>query len=805
MSKVSFNDNWSFMYQYVQGNNKLFPSEQVTLPHDAVITLDRYAEQPNGNAKGFFPNTKLLYAKKFQVSEEMRGKYIALQFDGVYRNVHVMVNGNFAGKCNNGYQRFYVDIYPYLNYGGENEVTVEVSSGDDARWYTGTGIYRNVYLITAETVHLANGGVKVKTKEADKEMAVLEAKMTLVNDGFLPETVETITEIIDIDGKKVAVDRRKISIMGNGEAEETARIYLKTPKLWSVNTPNLYSCRVRVERDGIVLDETDFHIGIRTITLDPVRGFCINGENLKLYGGCIHHDNGIVGCAAFKAAEYRKVRLLKEAGYNALRFAHNPMSEELMDACDYYGVVVMDELSDTWDLSKTSEDHSKTFEDDWKQSVSSLIDKAYNHPCVVMYSVGNEIKELGMARGRELGRKLVNEFRKMDDSRYITSGVNGLVCMMPPATVTDPTQGNPEEINAMMSQMMEQMGAMQCMDVVVEATREFSETLDIVGYNYAEDKQLLDTVKFTNRICVGSETFPKAIAKNWKLINENPNIIGDFSWTAWDYIGEAGIAKNGEKGDWTAGLYEGYPYKLANCGDFDIAGLRRTQSVYRECVIGARKIPYIAVVNPVRYGQKIDTTPWSWSDSVSSWSWDGFEGKPIEVEVYGVGDEVELIINGTSLGRKDIPQVSEGKINAYCTVFDVIYEPGTIEAVLYKNGEEQGRYQLATATDKIKLTIHDQNINMKDEWKDLLYYEIHLTDENGIVKVNSDRKVKVIVEGDGKLQGFGTAAPISTENFGSGEFTTYYGKAVLAIRPIGDGEIRVCVETEGCETIEFTV
>lgn len=805
MGKKLFNDGWSFMYQTVEGSSQVFPSGEITLPHDAMISRERYAGQEKGTAKGYFPNVKVLYAKKFFVAEELQGQYVSLQFDGVYRNARVFVNGNYAGGCHNGYERFYVDVYPYLQYGAENEVVVEAASGNDSRWYSGAGIYRNVYLLTSDMLRFAHGGVKLCTKEADASMAVMEARLHLVNSGFLPETVETVIELLDADGQAAAVDRRRVSVYGNDEAELTARIYISNPKLWDTDSPNLYTCKASVVKDGKVLDEMEFLTGVRTLTLDPVRGLCLNGKQLKMYGGCVHHDHGMVGSAVFAAAEDRKVRLLKEAGYNALRFSHNPMSDELMTACDRYGMVVMDELSDMWNRSKTFEDHGITFAGDWKQSVASMVDCSYNHPCVIMHSVGNEIKELSDLSGKKLGRELAAEFRRLDASRYVTCGINSVVCMMPAPTVSDPTKADVEEINTVMTQRVNQMGEIQCQEPVIERIREFSEVLDIVGYNYAEDKQLIDLARFTNRICVGSETFPKAIAKNWKMMQEHPAIIGDFSWTAWDYLGEAGIGKNGLQGQQSMGIYEGYPYKLANCGDIDITGSRRTQSYYRECVVGRRQGPYIAVINPKWYGRQAAVTPWSWSDSVSSWSWDGSEGKPVQVEVYGVGDEAELIVNGISLGRKRVPQVSEGDSNAYSTVFDTVYRPGRIEAVLYQDGQETGRYALETASDRLQLLVEDQNGEAATDGKDLLYFMVSLTDEQGILKPACDREVRVSVSGAGMLQGFGSAAPLSTECFTTGVFTTYYGKAALAVRPVGEGEIHIQVQAEGCDAVEISL
>ena len=806
MSKVLLNDHWSFMYQWVEGRKEALPSEEVTLPHDAVYRLNRYPDQPNGTGKGFYPNVRLLYAKKLSVPAEWQGKYVCLQFEGVYSNARVYVNGCLAGSCRNGYQRFYVDIYPYLKYGEENEIAVEASTDDDARWYTGAGIYRDVFLIVSEPLHYCHGGVKIRTLSADEDIAVLEIRQKVTNNGFTAHSVEAVVKITDPSGALAAEDHRTALVRGNKETEIISRVYVNNPQLWDVDSPVLYQIQAGIYEGEKCLDDVSFRTGIRTLGLDNVHGFRLNGKAINLYGGCIHHDNGIVGSAAFKAAEYRKISMMKSLGYNAVRFSHNCMSEDLLDACDHYGMIVMDELTDYWQKSKTSGDQSLTFEADWREIMKAMIDKDYNHPSVAMYSIGNEITVLGTLSGNEFGRELANTCRAMDPSRYVTSAINGFTCIMPPPAVTDPTvQKDPAEINAMMTKMISNIGAMQCREDVITASREFSETLDIVGYNYAEEKQLIDSERFTNRICVGTETFPNSLAKNWKLVQENANIIGDFVWTAWDYIGECGVGKNGLKGDWVAGLYEGFPYKLANIGDIDITGTRKPVSYYRECVMGLRNKPYISVHHPARYGQELLTTPWSWSDSVSAWTWRGFEGQPIRVEVYGKGEEAELIINGNSVERKEIPQESTGTENAFCTVFDTVYQPGVAEAVIYCNGQEIGRTAVTTAGDETILHVSEECEGIDENVKDLQFYEIQLTDRNEILKPDQDRLVKVSVQGDGQLVGLGSANPISQESFGASECTTYYGRAAFAVHLTGKGKFHILIESEGCESVEITV
>ena len=576
------------------------------------------------------------------------------------------------------------------------------------------------------------------------------------------------------------------------------RIYVDDPKLWSPDHPHMYRCTVKLLEGGKTVEEEQTETGIRMISVSRKKGFCVNGEIVRMYGGCIHHDNGILGSAAFKEAEYRKIRMLREAGYNAVRCSHNPMSEDLMSACDRYGMLVMAELTDMWNYRKSENDFSENFETDWKKSAEALVDVCFNHPSVVMYSIGNEIRELGRPDGKAVCRELARVFRKLDPARFITAGINSMLTVKPgPSAI--PEEKEEVDINTVIFDLMDKINEMQCAEPVVESTKETSGILDIVGYNYAEDKQLLDMNTFTDWICVGSETFPKDIAKNWGLVKKYPSILGDFSWASWDYLGEPGLGRNRGTVNRSGDIYEVFPYKTANCGDFDITGYRRPQSYYRECIIGHRKTPYLAVYNMEHDAKKAIKTPWSWPDVVSSWSWKGHEGEKALVEVYGIGDEAELIVNGKSVGRKAVRKVTEGRSLAGVTVFETIYQPGYIEAVLYTAGEKTGVYRIDTASDELELRICEEE---RTDCGDIRFFEVSLTDRNGILRTDCDRKLTVSVEGEGVLQGFGSALMTSTEKFTLGEYTSFYGRAQLAVRPVGKGKITVKVVADGTETLE---
>lgn len=795
MKKVLLNSDWYFKYKTV-GNQAFDQSEQmISLPHDAMIGLDCLAD--GDRKKGFYPNVHLLYSKEIYIHSEWKGEYIALQFDGIYKNSRVYVNGVYAGGNRCGYDRFIIEVHGLLKYGEMNLLTVEADSSNDSRWYSGAGIYRNVYLLRGGKIHFCPGKIRFSTRSADEEEAVVETELHICNEDMLAHVVEAVVELQDRDGNIATVSRRSVTLKERETTCASWRIYVDNPKLWSPDDPHMYKCTVRLLEEEETVEEEQTESGIRMISIGRKKGFCVNGKTVRMYGGCIHHDNGILGSAAFKEAEYRKIRMLKAAGYNAVRCSHNPMSEDLMSACDRYGMLVMAELTDMWNYRKSENDFSENFETDWKQSAEALVDVCFNHPCVVMYSIGNEIRELGRLDGKTICREIANTFRKLDPTRFITAGINSMLTVKPGLSAI-PEEKKEVDINTVIFDLMDQINEMQCAKPVVESTKEASGILDIVGYNYAEDKQLLDMENFTDWICVGSETFPKDIAKNWGLVKQYPSILGDFSWTSWDYLGEPGLGRNRGMVNRSGDIYEVFPYKTANCGDFDITGYRRPQSYYRECVIGHRTAPYLAVYNMEHDAKRAIKTPWSWPDVVSSWSWKGHEGEKTFVEVYGTGEEAELIVNGKSVGRKEVRRGTEGKSLAGVTVFETIYQPGYVEAILYTEGKETGKYRVDTASDELELRICEED----GEWGDVRFFEVSLTDRNGVLKTDCDRKIIVSVEGEGVLQGFGSALMTSTENFTKGEYTTFYGRAQLAVRPVGKGKIVVKAKTDGTETVE---
>lgn len=810
MKKICFNENW----EYREGcpGTKEGSSAQwkgVTLPHDACIGLLRRPDAESGGAKGYFPNGAFIYRKRFFIPKDYDGKCVSFFFEGAYHHARIWINGVYAGQSRNGYMEFCIPAAHLLKYGEYNEIQAALSTGRDSRWYSGAGLYRSVYMLIGSPLHIPYDGVRITTCSADRQIAALELKVTLKTQGYRGHTVQLITEITDMYGNLAAKDERVMTIYGNTSEQLLPRIYVKDPQLWDCEHPALYQCRVRVMEEGEEADRHSETFGIRKLELDPIYGLRINGKTVKLYGGCIHHDTGITGGAENRSAAIRRIRRLKSAGYNAVRSAHHPMSRTLLEACDQEGMLVMDELCDMWNEPKLSNDFSADFEACYEEWVRVMVAKDYNHPSVILYSIGNEIPESGKPSGGIWARRLSALTKKLDSSRFTTSAVNALIGNIDEIVSRyieeEEREAAAGDINNLMTRLGCDMRDIHCLDMVVENTRETMEATDIAGYNYAERRYVPDTQRFTNRICLGTEAVPQILAENWELVSRYPNVLGDFSWTAWDYLGEAGIGKNLYTENNGEGFGAGYPYYLANCGDFDIIGERRTQSFYREVVIGRRKTPYIAVINPCHYGETPIKALWSWSDSIPSWNWEGCEGRPVQIEVYSDAEEVELSVNGTSFGRKTVCRRNGENSFAYCTVFEAVYQPGTVEAAAYTNGLETGRCAIETAEAKLHLEASTDQDRVFADTMEMVYILIELKDQKGRVHRNDDRRVTVEVSGNGILQGLGSSDPVSEERFTDSSFLTYHGQLLAAVRPVSEGKIEILIRSEGLEDVHMTL
>lgn len=763
MNRLTFNSGWSCR-KIGDARERDLTWEQVDLPHDGVIGLPRQPRQFNGTKKAFFPNGQWEYVKAFEAPKGWREKTVAVEFEGVQNHAQVFLNGSFLGECPNGYREFTVCLDRYLKYGEKNLLRVLCKTGDDSRWYTGAGIYRNVNLLVANVTHIAHNSLRITTLEANRKSARLRIDAQAVGEA------RKIRVAIFKDGAMVA----------QGMAPGT--VELEDPSLWCPEDPSLYTCTAQLLLDGAVVDEATERFGIRTLSVSAKTGLLINGDQVRLRGACIHHDNGVLGVATHRDAEFRRIRKLKEAGFNAIRSAHHPADRYLLDACDELGVLVMDEAFDCWHEGKSPEDYAQDFRKNWQEDITAMVEKDKNRPCVVMYSIGNEISDLANDGGVETCRALADFVKKLDPTRFTTVAVNGLLLLMAKidqaAMRSGKMQDAPQkDINETMSgldDVMERINNTPAMDAVTSGA--FS-AVDIAGYNYMHNRYEPDLEKFPDRVIVGSETYMKYIGEMWSHIENHSNVIGDFTWTGWDYLGETGIGLSSYAArDYHQGFYKGYPCISACCGDLDITGFRLPQSYYREIVFGLRKEPYLAVQNPAHLGETEYKSTWGWGDVLSSWSFDGVEGKMLTVEVYGRG-EAELFLNGRSLGKQDC-----GK--EFCCRFQVPYEKGVLEAVT-----EGGRFALRSAGEETRLSLWAEEKEARPGG--LVFVNLAVTDETGTVKVERDGAVTLKLSG-GRLLGFGSGNPEPTEGFCASTHRTYRGRAFAVIQAEKPGEIRIC-------------
>lgn len=765
-------------------------ARDITLPHDAMIEKPANPDSLNGGNTGFRDGDVYTYVKMLHAPEEYKEKTIMLKFEGVYMNAFVYVNGQLAAKSPFGYTTFYAPLNDFLKYGEDNEIRVQVRAGamTNSRWYSGAGIYRDVYLLESGLTHIVPEGVQVKTENADETYATLKVATELENKTAVTQDLVIETVIKDNEENVVAKECTFATIFAGENRTLQQRILVDNPKLWSAENPKLYTFETKVYENTEakeLLDEAVDTFGIRTLAVDAKRGFRVNDKSVNLRGGCIHHDSGLLGAATYEDAQYRQILKMKEAGFNAIRMSHHPMAPAMLRACDEIGMYVMDETFDMWNRLKSNYDYGLYFQEWWEKDVTAMVRKDYNHPSVVLYSVGNEIPEIGTDKGAQTCQEISDKIRSLDDTRYTLASINGVFAagdavdqivadVAANLSAEDKIDGN---VNDFMSLMDAHMDEIVVHDAISKRLEKACAGIDVAGYNYMTARYEKDGETYPNRVIVGSETYPPEIARNWDLVERLPHVIGDFTWTGWDYIGEAGVGIPAYK--WGEGGFgAGFPAQLAYPGDFDITGFRRPASYYREAVFGLSKKPYITVQNPTHYGEFLIKTPWVISDSTANWNWNGMEGKPAIVEVYAQGDEVELFLNETSLGKKPA-----GKEAGFRTLFETTYEPGTLVAVSYENGQEIGRSELATAGAERVLTVEQEvYAGLKHSEQELVYVQVEMRDQNGVLAADDNQKITLSVDGEVEVLGFGSGNPKPNYNFNEGVTELFGGRAQIIIK-----------------------
>jgi beta-galactosidase len=813
MQRVPLNDEWTVRQKenpFAERFGLVTDPVPVTLPHDAMIGTRR---SPSANAAhAFFPGGAWEYGRQLELPADAAGSSVFVEFEGVYRDARVFVNDTLAAHRPYGYSDFVVEVDHLLRFGESNELRVEARSHDDSRWYAGAGIYRSVWLLRAGRVHLSPGHLHVVCPDIDEEVAAVAVAAEVRNLSVHTSSAALRTELVDAEGAVVACDEAAVTTVPGDRLTVRRRLYVENPHRWGPADPYLYTCRVTLLDEGRVLDEDSTTFGIRSLSIDPTRGLRINGTEVLLRGACVHHDNGLLGAATIDRAEERRVELLKAAGFNAIRSAHNPMSKPMLAACDRLGMLVMDETFDMWEEAKSEDDYALRFPEWWEADVEAMVRKDLSHPSVILYSIGNEIPEAGRPHGARIGRAVAEKIRSLDGTRLVTQAVSGLLAGGP--ELIDelrrglanriPETGEQTGVNTAMTNLADHLNNLMVSETIARNSAETISYLDVAGYNYMESRYEMDRDRYPNRVIVGSETHPAAIDTLWAAVLRNPHVIGDFTWTGWDYLGEVGIGRTeyGER-DQSAGapsFLGEFPWLTAWCGDIDITGHRRPQSHYREIVFGRRPDPYIAVRRPQFFGQPTTGTPWQWSDAVSTWSWDGFDRQPVTVEVYAGADEVELLVNGRSLGRRPA-----GPDHRYRAEFEAEFESGLLEAVAWHGDEELGRMRLHSASGPMMLDVRVDRPRISTRPGDVAFVDLTLVDDRGSLYSSADRQVRVEVEGPGVLHALSSANPTSEEGFAGPVCSTFDGRALAVVRPTGEGKILVTVSADDCEPQLVTI
>lgn len=750
--------------------------KQVVAPNDASIMdgpegTPFDAKATAGQDSGYLPGGVVWYRQHLNLSAAEARKVARLNFEAVYMDADIFVNGQSVATHHYGYTAFSVDLTGRL-HPGDNLIAVRVDHEDpSSRWYAGTGLIRPVSLDLLNCAHIEPDGVAITTQVATTQTGEVAVATRIGNCGAQKQAADLVTEVVGGGGAVVARAVTPLTAPGKGDVTQAQSLKLDHPALWSPDAPNLYTLVQSLRVHGVVVDERRTRFGVRTISVDAVHGLRINGQQVRLRGGNIHHDNYMLGAAGFPDADARKVALMKAAGYNAIRIAHNPASQATLDAADRLGMLVIDEAFDAWNKDKRSKDYARDFADDWKQDITSLVISGRNHPSVLFWSIGNEIPESGTPLGVETGHKLAGLVHQLDPSRPVTQAVNA-----------DPP-----------------------LDDAQFATG------DVAGYNYHVNLFAGDHEKFPNRVMFTSESTSKDAFQYWRPVETMPWVIGDFVWTAVDYLGETGIGWMGYSQDWQK--LGPYPWHLAYCGEIDAIGRKRPAAYYREVLWKTGIDPISAFVRQPEGTQDLPdrhlfpiTPPhldWSLDDVHPSWTWPGQEGKALEVEVYSEFPQVELFLNGKSLGRKAVGVDSE-----YKAIYSVPYAPGRLVAVGYRDGREAGRWELRTAGDPAEAQLSSDRTQIRANGEDLAYVNLKLADENGapIYARSGDRKVTVHMSGAAVLAGIGNGNPMDASSFQSGVRTTFHGQLVFVLRSLNRaGEIHVAVEVEGLPTQYLTL
>ena len=740
MRKVDFNQSWSFQSDF---QNEIL---NVDLPFDGMLLRPRQGKGRQGSKKGYFQNGSYVYEKHFRPAFEEGECHLYVEFEGVYKRASLFLNGVLLAKHEYGYTPFTVELTPYLHKGEENTLRVLCSTSDDSRWYSGGGITRPVYLYYGKKQHFPPLGVKITTESLSKQSATIRLSSQV------SPTLETLYEIYD--GQE---------LIASGKGEEIS-LCVPSPKTWNEFHPYLYTLKATLRDKGEVYDSYETKFGIRSIQLIPGEGLFINGEKTLLYGACIHHDNGILGAVTHPCLERRKIRKLKEAGFNAVRISHHPAASSVLNACDELGMYVLNEAFDQFHQGKSEDDYSHYFDANQESDIRALVETSFNHPSVILYSCGNEIPDLARSEGIETLDLINREIKALDPTRPTLTAINGLMVVTEKEKANHPGKVPGEDINLIMTKVRSSFKDIHSSPATNEVLLEAEPHVDLLGYNYMPERYPIDLALHPRRLILGTETYPKEAAEVYRYMQTHNNVIGDFLWAGVDYLGEAGLGSiDYHKAPSSVWMYGEYPYLSADCGDLDLTLERLPASYLHQIAMGKRSDPYIVSYRPLTHLLHPHLALWAFDDVFHCFDYPSQEGKEIRADVYSASSSISLYLNGELIGKE--------KTKDNIATFLFPYQKGRLEAI----DEEGHSSHLSSLEGDIFLTAEVE----KD---DFLFVDFYLKDKQGTIAFNFDETISLSLEG-GVLLGFGNGNPKDEEPFSKRCHRTYHGHALAIIKP----------------------
>jgi beta-galactosidase len=787
-----FDTEWKFYRGKLAGaENPGFDDKtwrDVSLPHDWSVedlpagnTSDKThiisgpfdSKAIGGRHTGFTIGGTGWYRKHFIVPENYRDKIVYINFDGVYMNSDVWINGHHLGTHPYGYTAFTYELSKYLNYGTkENIIAVEVKNeGINSRWYSGSGIYRHVHLDIVNKIYIAPDGIFITTPVADSFNAEVVAQIEINNETRKDTDIVLLVNIADINGNIVASNKASTRISPFVSNRVQLSMQVGNPMLWSPETPYLYKVICIVQTNGSATDKTETVFGIRSLRFDTEKGLILNGKQIKLKGGSMHANNGPLGAAAFNRAEERRVELMKAAGFNAIRCGHNPPSAVFLDACDRLGMLVIDEAFDVWESGWLPDDYHLYFKDWWQNDLTSMIKRDRNHPAIFTYSICNQVKNNYDSSVVALGYQVAGFARTLDPTRPISANVAQF-----------------------------KGGWHDCKQEEWRNCDAFIAALDIVGYSYQSAQYEADHQRLPDRIMFSSEIGPYNSFVNWMRATDHEFVLGNFEWTAWDFMGEVSLGWAANESFWTPDSVL-FPWMSTNSGDFDLCGFRKPRSWYRDVLFKNDNKLACFVLSPTPSFKLKNDSPWGWDDIKPSWTWPGYEGKNMEVVAYSACDSVQLLLNNKLLGTKITSKATEFK-----ATWMVPYQKGTIKAVGYISGAKTAEWQLTTADKPSKIHLSADRAKIKADGQDLSFITVEITDNNGILNPQADNQIKFSIEGNGKIIAVCNSNPTSIESFQQPTRKAFEGKCLVIVQSGQNaGEIRLKASSEKLKSNEIVI